>query len=169
MAKILIVDDRRDNIFSATVKLKEDNYEIITETRAEEALKKAEEELPDCILLDVNMPEMDGFEICRRLKQNPKTQDIPVLFTTAIYQDTENIVKGLEVGGDDYIVSPFEAQELKARVKVLVRLKKSRDELKEKNLELELANEKLRERNKDLIRANNFLSSIMERKPIPLP
>ncbi|HWP46723.1 MAG TPA: sigma 54-interacting transcriptional regulator [Candidatus Limnocylindrales bacterium] len=162
MAKILIVDDRRDNIFSATVKLKEDNYEILTETQAEEALKKAEEELPDCILLDVNMPEMDGFEICRRLKQNPKTQDIPVLFTTAIYRDTESIVRGLEVGGDDYIVSPFEAQELRARVKVLVRLKKSRDELREKNLELELANEQLREKNNDLIRANNFLSSIMD-------
>jgi len=148
MAKILIVDDRRDNIFSASIKLKEDNYEIITATRGEEALKKAAEEIPDCIMLDVNMPEMDGFEICKRLKENPITQDIPVLFTTAVYRDTESIVKGLEVGGEDYIVSPFEAQELKARVKVLVRLKKSKDQLKEKN--------------EELVRANNFLSSIMD-------
>jgi PAS domain S-box-containing protein len=155
MAKILIIDDRADNIFSASIKLKEDNHEIITATEPKEGLKKAAEEVPDCILLDINMPEMDGFEVCQRLKENPVTQDIPVLFTTAVYRDTESVVKGLEVGGEDYIVSPYEAEELRARVRVLVRLKKSKDALKEKNRELELAN-------KNLIRANNFLNSIMD-------
>ncbi|HWP45845.1 MAG TPA: sigma 54-interacting transcriptional regulator [Candidatus Limnocylindrales bacterium] len=155
MAKILIIDDRADNIFSASIKLKEDNHEIITATEPEEGLRKAAEEVPDCILLDINMPEMDGFEVCQRLKENPITQDIPVLFTTAVYRDTESVVKGLEVGGEDYIVSPYEAEELRARVRVLVRLKKSKDALKEKNRELELAN-------KNLIRANNFLNSIMD-------
>ncbi len=155
MAKILIIDDRADNIFSASIKLKEDNHEIITATEPKEGLKKAAEEVPDCILLDIHMPEMDGFEVCQRLKENPITQDIPVLFTTAVYRDTESVVKGLEVGGEDYIVSPYEAEELRARVRVLVRLKKSKDALKEKNRELELAN-------KNLIRANNFLNSIMD-------
>jgi PAS domain S-box-containing protein len=155
MAKILIIDDRADNIFSASIKLKEDNHEILTATEPVEGLRKAAEEVPDCILLDINMPEMDGFEVCQRLKENPVTQDIPVLFTTAVYRDTESVVKGLEVGGEDYIISPYEAEELRARVRVLVRLKKSKDALKEKNRELELAN-------KNLIRANNFLNSIMD-------
>lgn len=155
MAKILIIDDRADNIFSASIKLKEDNHEILTATEPVEGTRKAAEEVPDCILLDINMPEMDGFEVCQRLKENPVTQDIPVLFTTAVYRDTESVVKGLEVGGEDYIVSPYEAEELRARVRVLVRLKKSKDALKEKNRELELAN-------KNLIRANNFLNSIMD-------
>gem|GEM_PF-72147 len=155
MATILILDDNRYNIFAVEQVLKEEGYEVLSAETGMAGLQIAVEKTPDVILLDVHMPRLNGFEICRKLKEQELTRDIPVLFMTAIYKDTQSLVKGLEVGGEDYITIPFEPQELKARVKVLVRLKHSIDQLNQKN-------EELTRLNKELIRANNFMNSIMD-------
>jgi len=140
-AKVLIVDDELDNIFSLESVLKEDRYEISYTTKSVEATALALEKKPDVILLDIHMPRLNGFDLCKQLKALEETKNIPILFITARYKHTESLVKGLEVGGTDYIVKPFDSNELRARVRVLVRLKEQIEqvaELKKKTFSKEL-------------------------------
>lgn len=141
MEKILIVDDSPVEIKIIRRHLGEE-YEILEATSGRMALDIALKELPDLILLDIIMPEMDGFEVCRAIKSNPETNPIPVIFITAV-SDGPNIVKGFEAGGQDYVVKPFYSRELCARIKVHLDLKKSKEsllkyakEMESKNLEL---------------------------------
>lgn len=112
---ILIVDDNPNNLHVAVDSLSELGATVIIALSSQRGLKRAEYARPDLILLDILMPEMNGFEVCRRLKQNPITQAIPVIFMTAL-ADTADKVRGLQVGGIDYITKPFQIEELLARV-----------------------------------------------------
>lgn len=128
--KVLIVDDAPENIQVLMGTLKND-YKIVAATNGEKALSLASSEpAPDIILLDVMMPGMDGYEVCRRLKQGEKTRDIPVVFITALSQK-EDEEKGLDLGAVDYITKPFSPPIVKARVKNHLELKKHRDHLEE--------------------------------------
>lgn len=113
--KILIVDDTEENLDILVESLSED-YIIRVASSGKRALKIIDMELPDIILLDVMMPEMDGYELCRRLKTDERTADIPVIFITAL-SETSDEAKGLALGAVDYIVKPFNIQLVKARVR----------------------------------------------------
>src|SRR5690606_28897028 len=104
-------------------------FEVATASSGAEALKRCEQGDIDIILLDVMMPEMDGFEVCERLKADQRMQHIPVLMITALDQPSDR-VRGLEVGADDFLTKPVDDVQLMARVKSLVRLKSLTDELR---------------------------------------
>ncbi|MFC1809075.1 diguanylate cyclase [Candidatus Omnitrophota bacterium] len=131
--KILVVDDQEDNIDLLSQMLEENGIEAITTQNGSEAVRLAREELPDVILLDIQMPDVDGFEICRRLKEDEVTQHIPVIFLTATYSSEKNIVKGLELGAYDYVTKPFREGELLARINVMVKIKKTEDNVREES------------------------------------
>src|SRR5262249_39771080 len=114
-ARILVVDDTPANIQSVSAILKEHGYQISVATNGKQALAVLERVRPDLILLDVLMPEMDGFETCRQLKSTEAWKDIPVIFLTG-QTDLEHIVNGFELGAMDYVAKPFHAHELLARV-----------------------------------------------------
>jgi two-component system cell cycle response regulator len=126
-ARILIVDDIPLNIKLLSAKLAHEYYVISTAENGLEALKKVEEEKPDIILLDVMMPEMDGFETCRRLKSNPATAYIPVVIITAL-SDVADRVRGLAAGADDFLGKPINDLALMARIRSLLRMKILMDE-----------------------------------------
>lgn len=132
-ATILVIDDTPD-ILEMLAGLFKDTYRIKLANNPHRALKYLEEDhLVDLILLDVLMPEMDGFEVCRLIKANPQYAHIPVIFITVLEEESD-IVKGFEVGAVDYVTKPFEPKVLKARVKTHVELKQIRDEMA-KNIE----------------------------------
>ena len=114
--QILIVDDTPKNIQVLGQMLSDRGYEIIVASNGNQALKVVEKVIPDLILLDVMMPEMDGYETCQHLKNNEITKDIPVIFLTAKVE-TDDIVKGFELGAVDYVTKPFNSIELLRRVK----------------------------------------------------
>lgn len=125
---ILIVDDNPTNLKVLSRALMDEGFELAIATNGIEALEQIAEEQPELILLDVMMPEMDGFETCRRLKANPVTEDIPVIFMTAL-SDTVDKVKGLAIGAVDYISKPFDAIDVVARIRVHLRLKTAQKRL----------------------------------------
>jgi len=118
-SNILVVDDNPANI-DILLELLQD-YDVRAAVDGAGALKAVAEELPDLILLDISMPGMDGFEVCRKLKASGKTRDIPVIFLTASHED-ESVLKGFEVGGVDYITKPYLAREVLARVRTHLQL-----------------------------------------------
>lgn len=128
-ARILIVDDLLPNVKLLEAKLSREYYEVLTAMSGQEALEIAERDDPDIILLDVMMPEMDGFEVCRRLKANENTSHIPIVMVTAL-SDTSDRVQGLEAGADDFLTKPINDISLLTRVKSLLRVKMMLDELR---------------------------------------
>ena len=114
-SRILIVDDTQKNIQVLGTVLRKEDYQINVAQNGLQALESVEKVKPDLILLDVMMPELDGFETCKRLKESSQTKDIPVIFLTA-KTETEDIVKGFELGGVDYVTKPFNTTELLVRV-----------------------------------------------------
>jgi len=126
-ARILIVDDVQANTRLLEAKLSAEYYQVASARDGFEALRKAQDWQPDLILLDVMMPGMDGFECCRRLKQDAETLHIPVVMVTALGEPAERL-KGLDAGADDFLTKPVEYQTLMARVRSLVRLKRLLDE-----------------------------------------
>ncbi len=139
-SKILLVDDNPINIRVAAKILRSNNYNISFSQSGKEALEKSKKVPFDLILLDIMMPDMDGYEVCQRLKEDPVTEKIPVIFLTA-KTEPESIVKGFEVGGSDYVTKPFHGQELLSRVETHIRLKQSLEQLKQTNLLLTESNE----------------------------
>jgi CheY-like chemotaxis protein len=125
---ILIVDDTSENIKMLALILEKNGYEIAIAINGNAALKFCEHYKPDLILLDIMMPEMDGYEVCELLKKSKETKEIPVIFITAKVDKTD-VVKGFEVGAVDYITKPFFSEELLARIKVHIDLKKAYDEI----------------------------------------
>ena len=113
--KILIVDDVVSNVLLLKVLLKNEKFKTVTASDGLEAIQQAEKELPDLILLDVMMPQMDGFETAMHLKNNPTTAGIPIIFLTAL-NSTQDIVKGFQAGANDFITKPFNKEELLVRV-----------------------------------------------------
>lgn len=125
---ILIVDDNPRNIQVLGAILRQEGYSISIVTNGADALAMVRGVQFDLILLDVMMPGMSGFEVCRALKQDSRTRDIPVLFLTAL-SDTEHMLEGFAAGGVDYVTKPFKSAELLARVKVHVSLRKAHQEI----------------------------------------
>lgn len=128
-ARVLIVDDVPANLKLLDAKLSAEYFEVLQAASGPEALEVAQKELPDIVLLDVMMPGMDGFEVCRRLRADARTQHIPVIMVTALDQQSDR-VQGLEAGADDFLTKPVNDVALFARVKSLVRLKMLMDELR---------------------------------------
>ena len=132
---ILIVDDTPDNLLVLFSYLEEQGFKVLLAEDGETALKIAQSKAPDLILLDVLMPEMDGFETCRRLKAQPATREIPVIFLTAL-SETVNKVQGFKLGGVDYITKPSEQEEVLVRIQTHLNLRKMRQTLAVQNKEL---------------------------------
>ncbi|MGG6294830.1 hybrid sensor histidine kinase/response regulator [Leptolyngbya sp. AN02str] len=125
---ILIVDDKPDNLRLLSIVLMEHAYEVKQAINGSIALMGAKAAPPDLILLDVSMPEMDGYEVCQQLKQSDRTRDIPIIFLSAL-DDTLNKVKAFEVGGVDYITKPFHMQEVLARVENQLTIQRQKQQL----------------------------------------
>ncbi len=142
--KILLVDDVPANLLVLTAALEPEGYEILAVPCGAAALKVAVKALPELILLDIMMPELDGLETCRRLKMDPVTAEIPVIFITA-RSDMESVVEGFRAGGVDYVVKPFQAEEVLSRVATHLRISRLTRELREKNHALELRTAELTE------------------------
>ena len=123
-SKILIVDDEIDTLLPLKRSLEVEDYIVVGASNGKEALIKARTEIPDLILLDLMMPEMDGYEVCAKLKKDELTKNIPVIILTAKDSVREK-VKGLDIGADDYVTKPFHLNELKARIKSVLRRSKN--------------------------------------------
>ncbi len=173
--KILIVDDISKNIQILGNILAQKDYHIAYAQSGNQALNICKTQPFDLILLDIMMPGMDGFEVCAKLKSDPKTKDIPIIFLTA-KADMESIVKGFEVGGQEYITKPFNSAELLARVQTHLLLRKQKQELmhmnnhledlvKQRTIQLEKANQKLGELDQA---KSNFLALISHEIRTPL-
>ena len=122
-ARILVVDDRPANVKALRIRLSSVGYEVLEATNGPDALSLVEQEHPDLVLLDVTMPGMDGFEVCRRSKAKQDPDFLPVILVTA-RTETESIVKGLDLGADEYVTKPFDAMELMARIKSMLRIRR---------------------------------------------
>jgi len=142
---ILLVDDTETNLDILVDALGED-YDVAVATDGPSALALAKEHTPDLILLDIMMPGMDGYEVCRRLMADPATADVPVIFLTAL-TDVADKTRGFAVGGVDYVTKPFEPAEIKARARTHLSLRLARQELARQN---EILEEKVRERTREL-------------------
>lgn len=136
--RMLVVDDIEANVRLLSRILKNAGHEISTAQSGEEALEKVISESPDVVLLDVMMPGMDGFEVCRRLRDDPRTSTLPVVMVTAL-QETEDRVKALEAGADDFLTKPVDSVEVVARVRSLLRVKRGRDALEKSYADLKSA------------------------------
>lgn len=130
-ATILIVDDTEPNVRLLAHVVKKEGYEVMAAFSGEDALSLISKRKPDIILLDVMMPEMNGFEVCKKLKENDAHKDIPVIFLSAL-SETDSKVQGFNVGGVDYITKPFQREEVLARIDLHVKLRKLQAELNEK-------------------------------------
>ncbi len=155
--KILFVDDVPTNI-KVLLEVLKDDYKVIFAQSGKEAVKLAAKSLPDLILLDIMMPEMDGYEVCRQLKNNPETSDIPIIFVTAMNEE-EDETRGLNLGAVDYITKPFSLPIVKARIKTHLELKQRRDQLKGRTEELAATNKLLQE---EIIERKNVEEMIRE-------
>ncbi len=128
MSRVLIVDDEPDIAESLSVMLRQHGHQVLAASSGKDGLDLALRELPDVVLLDVMMPEMDGFQVCRKLKAARATHYIPVLMLTALNQ-VEDKIKGLDAGADDFVTKPFNDAELRARMNAFLRTKKLHDDL----------------------------------------
>ena len=160
MARILVVDDVSQNIQVIGNILYENNYQVSFALSGPEALTLLNHENYDLILLDILMPGMDGYEVCKIVKANEKISHIPIIFLTA-KSDTDSILKGFELGAVDYLSKPFNTKELLARVKTQIELKKQREQLENIN---ELLEEKVKIRTTELQKANEQLQKLEQAK-----
>ena len=136
-SRILVVDDITKNLQVVGTVLRNQGYKVMAAASGAEALKCVRTQLPDLILLDLMMPEMDGLEVCRRLKSDSTTSQVPVIFLTAS-NEMEHLVNGFEVGAVDYVTKPFNPPELLARVRTHLELKHARDTIFRYGQELRL-------------------------------
>ncbi len=143
-ANILVVDDIPDNLRFLSKTLTEQGYKVRCVQNGARALKAAQLEPPDLVLLDIKMPKMDGYEVCQQLKASQQTQEIPIIFLSAL-DDVTNKVKAFEVGGVDYITKPFQHEEVLARVHAHLTLRDQQIQLEKQNAELIKLNEQLKQ------------------------
>lgn len=155
---LMIVDDEPKNIQLLGTLLTQSGYNIIPATNGVKALEKLNKVRPDIILLDVMMPELDGFETCKRIKENPETADIPVIFLTAKV-DKDDVIKGLTAGAVDYVTKPFNHRELLIRVKNQIDLINARHELE---YQMNTTNELLHVLCHDLTNPIGSIASLLE-------
>ena len=143
-ATILVVDDQAPNIRLLDAVLSPRGYRVVTAASGEEALDVLRHETPHVVLLDIMMPGMDGYEVCRRIREDPQTAYLPIVMITA--SDTQEKVRALDAGADDFVTKPFDQAELLARVRSLVRIKRYQDTIRLQAAELEAWNRQLEER-----------------------
>jgi CheY-like chemotaxis protein len=134
--KILIADDMPDNVTLLARYMQSEGYNYITAANGVEALEKIRAEMPDLILLDVNMPQKDGFAVLEELRSDPEIQYIPVIILTAARTNTGDVQSGLNLGADDYVTKPFDKRELFARIRTKLRVKEAEDAIRRRNREL---------------------------------
>jgi len=125
--RILAVDDLQDNLDLIRDVFEREPYEIATALNAEDAMQLAREEYPDAVILDVQMPGVDGYELCRQLRELWPTRKIPIVFLTANRTSAADVVEGLDTGGCDYVTKPFDACELRARMRTVLRVQGEHD------------------------------------------
>ncbi|MDY7013741.1 MAG: response regulator [Cyanobacteriota bacterium] len=140
--KILLVDDRPENLKLLSDLLEEQGYEVQQAISGTVALKVSTLTAPNLILLDIYMPDLDGYAVCQKLKLNPQTQDIPIIFVSALDEAWDK-VKAFSMGGSDYITKPFKAIEVLARVENQLKVRRLQQALKEKDRQLQEALQKL--------------------------
>jgi len=136
--KILVADDVMDNVTLLTRYLDYEGYDQIIARDGQQALNKARDEMPDLILLDVNMPNKDGFTVLEEVRQDPAISHIPVIILTAARLDPADVQSGLNLGADDYVTKPFDRHELMARIRTKLRVKEAEDVIRRRNRELNL-------------------------------
>lgn len=158
--RILVVEDNGDSRMIISALLERAGYEIVQAAGGEEGVKSAIAETPDLILLDVNMPHVDGFEVCSRLKSDTRTADIPIIFLTAKAESSDK-VRGLDAGGADYIIKPFQSAEVLARVRTQLKMRALLQSVSNANKELSQKQQHLAE---DLKAAAEIQRSFLPRK-----
>lgn len=134
--RVLVVDDDEDGLYILKLLLTKMKYEVHTARDGEEALQKAEALVPDIILLDVMMPKLNGFEVCKRVKASPEGMYIPIILLTA-KSELMSKIEGLDCGADEYLTKPYDMSELTARIRSMLRIKGLNDSLRTANRQLE--------------------------------
>jgi DNA-binding response OmpR family regulator len=124
-AKIMAVDDEKSTIDALKISLESENYEVLEAYTGEAAIKKAESIPLDMILLDIMLPDITGYEICNRLKKNPKTKSVPIIMLTGMSSASDKMA-GLDMGADDFISKPFDQNELKTKIRIALQRSNSR-------------------------------------------
>jgi len=157
-ALILAVDDTPANLRLLSGMLTEKGYQMLLAPSGKFAISSAKRRRPDLILLDINMPEMDGYEVCEQLKSNPDTKEVPVIFISAL-SDIVDKVKAFSVGGVDYITKPFQMEEVLARVETHLAITFLQKNLQEKNEDLAQAQQSLELKNQELLKTLEELKS----------
>ncbi len=157
LISILVVDDTPDNIRLLSTILADQGFEVRKALNGKMALMAVNNSLPDLILLDINMPDLDGYQVCEQLKQNPETQDIPVIFISALDEVTDKI-KAFKLGAVDYVTKPFEQGEVISRVNNQIRLRSLQVELEKKNASLEQAMQQLQQAQAGLFQQQKMLA-----------
>jgi DNA-binding response OmpR family regulator len=148
-ATILTVDDNDALRYTLSRALRSGGYKVTEARSGAEALQLADQ-MPDLITLDLNLPDIDGFEVCRRLKSNPQTAHIPILHISATFVDPEHRVRGLEGGADAYLAEPISGDELLATVGALLRMKQAEREARLQSVEAETARQALKKAHDEL-------------------
>ncbi|MCK5839691.1 MAG: PAS domain S-box protein [Bacteroidales bacterium] len=161
MTKILAIDHQKDNLktIKAVINYNMPDCEVLTALSGKEGLEIARNEQPDAILLDIIMPQMDGYEVCKRLKEDESTNHIPVVMITTIKTDAESRIKGLNTGADAFLPKPIDPVELTAQVNVMLRIKSAEDKLRAEKGDLD---QKVTERTKELRESEEKYRSIFE-------
>ena len=165
IATIQIVDDKPENLTLLSSVLVKHGYEVRTSITGDLALASAKKYPPDLILLDIMMPDMNGYEVCQQLKADERTHEIPVIFLSAL-TETLDRVKAFSTGGVDYISKPFQVEEVLARVETHLTIRNLQMELQEKNAQLEMKNEQLQEKNVQLQEALDNIKTLKGFIPI---
>ncbi len=166
MAKILVVDDNYEMLETLERIFSFYQFEVITAENGKIAIERAEKENPDVILLDAYMPVMDGFEACQKLKADKKTREIPIVFLTAKYIETEKKIAGLELGADDYLLKPFNSKELVTRIKLILKKTEMMRALQNENANLSLTHDQIMkelealQNEKRNLERNSFIDSL---------
>ena len=155
MPKILVIEDEKDIVETLEYNLTKDGFKIYKANDGKAGLKLAREKLPDLILLDLMLPQIEGTEVCKILKQQAKTANIPIIMLTAKSSEVDKVV-GLEIGADDYVTKPFSMRELLARVKAILKRYARSDEnikkpfLKFPNLEIDIEKHEVKVDNREI-------------------
>ena len=162
---ILAIDDQQDNLttIQAVIKSHIPNCRVLTAQSGKEGIELAQQKQPDTILLDIIMPQMDGYETCKKLKENELTKHIPVVLVTAIRTDTESRVKGLNIGADAFLSKPIDPIELSAQVRVMLRIKEAEDMLR---ADKEVLEEKILERTYELKESEEKYKALYNNAPL---
>lgn len=156
---ILIVDDHPNNLQVLSSLLSQEGYRVRKAPSGQFALKTVQSELPDLILLDIQMPQMDGYEVCAALKANPTTCNIPIVFLSAM-DDVNDKVRAFSVGGADYITKPFQSLEVLARVKHQLTLQQQHKQLVQQNHKLQQEMQERQRLERELIQAKEMFEQL---------